>query len=63
MNDELTDQFKLKKLLNEFGIEFKEQGNTITCKAGDKLVSGYIEFYTVFEFNSKQKFVEMGIYE
>lgn len=73
----MTDREKLKSLLNEFGINFKEGGtnfrgasipemkNDIEVHAQGKehKVNGYMGFFCTFEFDDDGKFVQMGIFE
>ena len=59
----MTDKQKLKSLLKEFGVEFKESDDGIVCSEGSKKVKGYISFYTVFEFDNIGHFENMGAYE
>ena len=58
-----TDKEKLKDLLTEFGVEFEERHEDITCHEGDVKVDGYSCFYTTFTFDEKGAFVKMGAYE
>lgn len=70
----MTDLEKLKKLLDEFGVEYSEDKKTteqhykhdfiaITCVAGKKKVEGYSGFITIFEFTLDGKFIQMGAWE
>jgi len=65
----MDDLQKLKTLLDDFGIEYAEQGvdstggHCITCSEGDEGVKGYHCFYTIFDFDSGGNFIEMGVYE
>lgn len=58
-----TDKEKLKKLLKDFGVGFKEDSSDIYCEAGDAKINGYAGFSTWFEFDKEGRFVEMGAYE
>ena len=52
------DRQKIETLLNELGVEFSE-----TESGSIKIEGGYCGFYTLFEFDSEDKFEEMGAYE
>lgn len=61
----MTDRDKLINLLLEFGVEFKvhDSDNDIICKEGDKKISGYPSFYTLFEFDENGRFIAIGAWE
>ena len=64
----MTDYEKLKALLTEFGVGFKEVehgsgARSIECHCEDSKITGYSCFYTSFEFNNEGKFIEMGAWE
>lgn len=63
----ISDYEKLINLLNELGIGFRVESTKfetiVFCETGNKKVGGYDGFYTVFEFNSDDKFIKMGAYE
>lgn len=65
----MTDFEKLKGLLTSFGVEFTveyyedKKGATIICNQGGRKVSGYNQFFTDFEFDSKGTFIQMGAWE
>ena len=59
----MTDKEKLIALLNEFGIEFVDNGTSIKCEEGMDKVGGYTRFFTDFEFSEDGKFVKMGAWE
>ena len=67
----MTDYEKLKNLLTEFGVKFKECSDekyvNIVCAypyvMKNSKISGYTGFYTKFIFNFHGKFIEMGAWE
>ncbi len=63
----MTDLDKLKGLLSEFGVEYTSVEAlgviSIACSQGSVKVSGYVEFYTAFEFTSEGEFILMGAWE
>jgi len=59
----MTDKEKLKKLFTEFEIGFTEEDGSIVCETGGKNIGGYNGFITIFEFDEKDKFVEIGAWE
>jgi hypothetical protein len=62
-----TDKQKLIDLLNDFRIKFREESRTITINSDrygeDSKVSGYMGFFTDFEFDNNGGFISMGIWE
>ena len=62
----MTDLDKLKTLLNEFNIEYKEdidkQTTTITLEAKRGDVRGYYDFVCDWEFTNEE-FDNVGIWE
>ena len=63
-----TDKEKLKKLFDEFGIGYTVDNdnfteNSIVCEEGNSKINGYSRFFTIFEFDENNKFVEMGAWE
>ena len=70
----MTDKEKLIALFTEFEIEFtvdkapshclkQDFTNCIVCLAPSKKVDGYLHFMTTFDFDDKDKFIKMGIWE
>jgi len=63
----MTDKEKFKRLLQEFGIGFTEslitEGFIIVCRVDNDKVVGYGGFFTEFRFDSRGKFIEIGIFE
>lgn len=66
-----TDKDKLKALLTEFGVTFKEdlnncardEFNIIVEKDDNPKIVGYNGFFTDFTFDAEGKFIEMGAWE
>ena len=66
--DILTDYKKLKNLLTEFGVGFKEDIDSdknpfISCTEGGTKIDGYFLFCADFYFDKNEKFTNMGIWE
>lgn len=63
----MTDYEKLKKLLAEFGVGYfemcYENKKIIQTDEGQEKVTGYIMFYTAFEFTDEGEFIQMGAWE
>ena len=74
----MTDYDKLKQLFDEFGVEYDvikdakrltadetayEPCKTIRTNEGGKKVTGYFDFFTLFDFDLDGKFIEMGAWE
>lgn len=66
----MTDYEKLKTLLIEFGVEFLEEHyshpkfgsiESITCRVGNKKVSGWKGLESEFKFKPDQTFLELEI--
>lgn len=62
-----TDLEKIEALFSELKIGYSHlstsKGASILCEEGDAKISGYSAFYTVFRFDIKGKFIDMGAYE
>ena len=60
----MTDYDKLKSILDEFGVGYKEEPDYdkqyIMCIEGESKIKGCGMFYTYFEFNSNDSFDHMG---
>ena len=56
----MTDFDKVKILLGGLGVGFKLNGNDICCCAGEDKVGLYVKFMTVFSFDEKGDFIQMG---
>lgn len=59
----MTDFEMLRKLLDQWGVEYEHDKTSLTLTAGARRVGGYACFYSNFVFDSKGKFVEIGIWE
>ena len=61
----MTDKEKLCTLLTEFGVEWREKGESIKCGGGGDYakITGYPGFYTKFIFDEDGKFIKMGAWE
>lgn len=66
----MTDKDRLKSMLEDFGIGFKDDdsqvyypNSIIICKEGFDKVHAHSDFYAYFEFKPDGKFMHMGIYE
>jgi hypothetical protein len=53
----MTDRKKLIELLDSAGIEWGEDGEDIV------VYSGYVGFFTDFEFDANGKLLKMGAWE
>lgn len=58
-----TDKEKLIQLLEYFGVGFECEDNDIKLEEGNNKIRGYPLFYTLFSFDEKGKFLEVGAYE
>ena len=58
----MKDKDKLKELLKEFGVGFKEEERSIILEVGDTMVDGYAGAIAFFTFDDADKFsgVEIG---
>lgn len=58
----MSDKDKLKDLLKEFGVGFKEEEDAIVLETGDTKVDGYAGAMAFFTFDADNKFtgIEMG---
>lgn len=62
----MTDLEKLVNLLTEFGVGYEKKDSQIICMQSwddSNKIEGYSGFYTVFNFDSAGKFLNMGAYE
>ena len=61
----MTDKEKLCNVLTEFGVEWREKEDGIKCGGFNTYakIDGYGGFYTMFEFDDKGKFIQMGAWE
>ena len=64
----MKDIDKLKKLLDEFGVEHSESeakngDRCITVMEGDEKVTGYSYFFTEFNFDDSGKFENIALWE
>ncbi len=64
----MTDLDKMKTLLTDFGVEFKEHqrggaGSTLTLEVGMQRVRGYAGFVTEFNFNLNGTFNHVAVGE
>lgn len=61
----MTDKEKLTALLTEFGVEWREKEDGIKCGGYKQYakVTGYSGFYTLFQFDDNDNFVQMGVWE
>jgi len=57
-----TDKDKLAELLTDFGVEFKEEEQSIVLEVGNVKVGGYAGCMSFFTFDKDDKFtgIEMG---
>ncbi len=70
-----TDKEKLKALLTEWDVPFVEEKNENVIAVGNppftsstffvpsEKVTGYMGFFTAFEFTDDGKFIQMGAWE
>ena len=59
----MTDKEKVSALLIELGVGFEVRAETLTCESGMEKVDGYTGFMTIFEFDSRGKFQQLGAWE
>jgi len=62
----MTDKDNLEQFLTDAGVGYKTQyhqlGTIIKCKEGMAKVSGYLHFYTEFNFDTEGQLIDMGAY-
>ena len=60
-----SDKDKLKALLTEFGVGWREKPEGIKCGGYQSYnkIGGYSSFYTLFEFDEDGKFIQIGAWE
>ena len=63
----MTDLEKIEALFSELKIGYSPRSTTkgvlILCEEGGVKISGYQAFYTMFRFDIKGNFIDMGAYE
>jgi hypothetical protein len=58
-----TQKQKLLELLKEFGLEPWSDNNSVVLEVGDKKVTGYGVFYSLFQFTEDGGFESLHIAE
>ncbi len=63
----LTDKLKLIELLEGFGVKLRKEPSTVTLEVNksdpDSKISGYMGFFTEFNFDENGKFIDVGVWE